>query len=122
MDINALVESAGYPMAAVIIAVALLVAAVRMNCTLQLTDWLRWRDERKKESSQKRQVENCRHAWTLYSSSTYSSCNLCRGLIATTRLMAARDAQLPGLQIEGEARRHMIQPKGFLVSDPIGKQ
>ena len=122
MDINALVESAGYPMAAVVIAVAILVAAVRMNCTFQITDWLRWRDERKNESRRKRQVENCRHAWTLYSSSTYSSCNFCGGLIATTSLMAAQDAQLPGLRIYGEARKHVIQPKGFPVSDPVGKQ
>ena len=123
MDINALIESVGYPMAAIIIAVAILIAAVRVNCNVQLADWLRLRDERKKESDRKKFVENCRHAWTLYPNSPYSSCNYCGGIIATSTLLIAHQAQLSGLRIHGEAPGYVLKPgQHFRVSDPVGKQ
>ena len=124
MDIYALIESAGYPTAAVVFAAALLIAAVRMNCNVQFTDLLRWRDERKKESDWRKQVDECRHAWTLFPSSPYSRCNFCAGVIATTTLQHAEAVQLPRLCILGVARGLLFSPKGriILVSDPIGRE
>ena len=95
------------------------IIAVRVTIRFDLNVWLKDRRGAKAEKNQMKVVNGCAHEWTLYSRSSYSRCNVCMGLIATTTLMAYRS---PEVVILGENRGRMINPRAgeILVSDPLG--
>ena len=80
-----------------LLAIALTVVGIRLIITFDLNRWLEQRRADKDFKESVKESLNCRHVWTYYPSSLYSSCTNCPAFIDTSILavgLAAKDANL----------------------------
>ena len=72
-----------------VLAITLSAVVIRVSINFDLNEWLKSRETAKYMNEIKKRAERCRHAWTLYRSSPFSSCANCQAWISTSTLLAA---------------------------------
>ena len=111
-----------WKMVVYILVLAFSIVAVRVTFQLDLNAYLITRRKNKLKNEQLKRSRQCRHAWTLFPDSHFSSCANCHGWITTAILQAARNiadvrpiilAERPGVTIEHQGEL-------VIVDDYIG--
>ncbi len=109
------------------LAIAISIVAIRVSIKFDLNEWLNRRREGRLLKERHKIVDQCRHGWTLYPSSPFSTCNGCQAWISTPILLTAR--QLGDVkpmilaEYQGAVLRSKGGPKGpIVVNDYIGRR